>query len=84
MIESAAKNVATYSNVKIEEVRAQLPTTEQIKACLNWSRKNTYKARKKLNEYSGTSDSKRRWRKKHRLITECQSCRVKAVFKNGT
>lgn len=26
--------VATYSNVKIEEVQAQLPTTEQIKACI--------------------------------------------------
>ena len=26
--------VATYSNVKIEEIQAQLPTTEQIKACI--------------------------------------------------
>ena len=26
--------VATYSNVQIEEVQAQLPTTEQIKACI--------------------------------------------------
>ncbi len=26
--------VATYSNIKIEEVQAQLPTTEQIKACI--------------------------------------------------
>lgn len=26
--------VATYSNIKIEEVQAQLPTTEEIKACI--------------------------------------------------
>lgn len=44
--------VATYSNVKIEEVRAQLPTTEQIKTCIELAEEE-YLQKKKLNEQSG-------------------------------
>lgn len=38
--------VATYSNVKIEEVRAQLPTTEQIKACIELAEKEYLQSKK--------------------------------------
>ena len=41
--------VATYSNVKIEEVQAQLPTTEQIKACIEQAEEE-YLQRKKESE----------------------------------
>ncbi len=38
--------VATYSNVKIEEVRAQLPTTEQIKACIELAEEEYLQSKK--------------------------------------
>lgn len=42
--------VATYSNVKIEEIRAQLPTTEQIKPALSRQKKNICKVKRNLSE----------------------------------
>ena len=38
--------VATYSNVKIEEIRAQLPTTEQIKACIEQAEEEYLQSKK--------------------------------------
>lgn len=38
--------VATYSNVKIEEVRAQLPTTEQIQICIEQAEEEYLRSKK--------------------------------------
>lgn len=38
--------VATYSNIRIEEVQAQLPTTEQIKACIEQAEEEYLRSKK--------------------------------------
>lgn len=50
--------VATYSNVKIEEVQAQLPTTEQIKDCIEQAEEEYLQMKKEkvVARFTGGSD----------------------------